>query len=205
MIQTDLPYQNSGDFVQGVRGLRLKNPRTASVSFGTRPTGVARMRRSFIQDYLANPIKPKTYSTPKKQKLKPVQKRQKHRRDVITRDMTFEQGLKTLGFSDYRGYLNSKLWRKIREQVFCLKGRICFLCGNSADQVHHRKYLATSLNGSNSHCMEPCCTKCHHMIEFDIDGNKIPSTEVERYVQQHLQQDELTNCEVSAEFRQMFR
>jgi hypothetical protein len=43
------------------------------------------------------------------------------------------------------------------------------------------------------------------MIEFDIDGNKIPSTEVERYVQQHLKQDELAECEVSAEFRQMFR
>jgi len=163
------------------------------------------MRPSFIQDYLANLIKPKTYNTPKKQKSKPVQKRRRHRQNVITRDMTFEQGLKSLGFKDYRSYLSSKLWRKVREQVFCLKGRICFLCGKSADQVHHRKYLVTSLNGSNLQCLEPCCTKCHYMIEFDIDGNKIPSTEVERYVQQHLQQDELVECEVSAEFRDMFR
>lgn len=163
------------------------------------------MRRSFIQDYLANPLPQKTRSTPKKNKPKPAAKRCRRRRDTITRDMTFEQGLKSLGFKDYQAYLNSKLWRKVREQVFCLKGRICFLCGGDASQVHHRKYLATSLNGSNLQCLEPCCTKCHHMIEFDIDGNKIPSNDVEKYVQEHLMRDELSACEVSAEFLRMFR
>lgn len=80
--------------------------------------------------------------------------------------------LKKLGFSSYQDYLNSDLWRQVRERVFLTKGRSCWLCGRHADQVHHTRYHAVDLTGKRTKHVHPICGKCHKEIEFTLDGAK---------------------------------
>jgi len=77
-----------------------------------------------------------------------------------------------LGFSSYREYLRSKLWRGIRQRVFAAKGRICVLCGCKAAQIHHRSYDRATLMGLLLTFLEPVCVKCHEEIEFTKTGRK---------------------------------
>lgn len=83
-------------------------------------------------------------------------------RDYASRDFILRQ----IGFSSYREYLKSELWRNIREKVFQLKGRLCFLCGNLANQVHHNRYHRNDLLGKTLAYLFPICDKCHEGIEF---------------------------------------
>lgn len=79
--------------------------------------------------------------------------------------------LKELGFGSYRHYLNSDIWRIVREMVFRVKGRKCFLCGREATQIHHNRYHVNDLIGKRLKYINPVCRDCHEEIEFR-DGKK---------------------------------
>lgn len=80
--------------------------------------------------------------------------------------------LELLGFANYKAYLQSSLWRQIRDRVFAAKGRICCLCGERASQVHHNRYHANDLTGRRIKYLKPICDACHESIEFQNDGRK---------------------------------
>jgi hypothetical protein len=78
--------------------------------------------------------------------------------------------LRLMGFQSYREYLASPLWSEVRKRVFYFKGRICYLCGKAATQVHHTRYHKNDLSGRKLKFLFPICGECHSEIEFDIDG-----------------------------------
>lgn len=80
--------------------------------------------------------------------------------------------LRTLGFRNYGEYLQSELWRKVRDKVFAIKGKACYLCGGRAWQVHHNRYHKNDLTGKRVRFINPICGDCHHEIEFS-DGEKV--------------------------------
>lgn len=81
--------------------------------------------------------------------------------------------LRSMGFRDYRDYLASPLWREIRARVL-RKRPECRLCGGTATQVHHTKYLKGDLYGTRLDNLIPLCGGCHRRIEFrDRDGLKL--------------------------------
>lgn len=74
--------------------------------------------------------------------------------------------LRFMGFESYAAYLQSDLWIGIREDVFRVKGRVCFLCGGVASQVHHNRYERRDLEGRRLRFLNPICARCHKRIEF---------------------------------------
>lgn len=82
------------------------------------------------------------------------------------------QFLRELGFRCYAEYLRSSLWRTIRDEVYRLKGRDCFLCGAPATAVHHNRYHMDDLCGKQMRHVNPICGKCHREIEFN-SGEKL--------------------------------
>jgi hypothetical protein len=85
--------------------------------------------------------------------------------------------LSLLRFSNYREYLASPLWASIRERVFKVKGRKCYLCGNNANQVHHNRYRLSKMSGKSLKFLVPLCGDCHKGIEFK-DGDKVKKSNV---------------------------
>lgn len=185
------------------------------------------MRPSFIADYLKEQAERKIKSVARKNAVRDRKRKteKKHGRccsvqprtelhlevkrllgkSVITRHTSFHDSLSLLGFSSYRLYLRSPLWRLVRERVFQVKGRACFLCADGATVVHHRKYTGLTLIGEDINSLCPICEGCHRAIEFDFDGKKLATDDVEEYVIRHLSQDELRNDELSSEFINMVR
>jgi 5-methylcytosine-specific restriction endonuclease McrA len=76
------------------------------------------------------------------------------------------------GFATYRQYLNSDLWKSIRERVFLEHGSKCHLCQREASQVHHRHYGRRTLCGKTLFHLLPVCGKCHRDIEFGPNGKR---------------------------------
>lgn len=74
--------------------------------------------------------------------------------------------LQTIGFSTYREYLASELWKSIRKRVFKIKGKLCYLCGKTATEVHHNRYHKNDLTGKRLLYLNPICRTCHEEIEF---------------------------------------
>ena len=74
--------------------------------------------------------------------------------------------LKELGFDSYAEYLDSDLWRSIRERVFYEKGRRCTCCSKMASQVHHAEYTDENLAGDNLDELFPVCGECHRKTHF---------------------------------------
>lgn len=81
--------------------------------------------------------------------------------------------IRDIGFSSYRDYLASDLWRSIRARVYAAKGRKCVLCPQDASQLHHDRYHANDLLGKTLEFIHPLCEMCHKRIEFDEDGRKV--------------------------------
>jgi hypothetical protein len=79
--------------------------------------------------------------------------------------------LRDLGFGAYLDYLESDLWRSIRERVFA-ESRECFACGRYATQVHHERYTPENLSGRSLAGLWRVCGSCHHLAEFSKDGSK---------------------------------
>lgn len=73
--------------------------------------------------------------------------------------------------SDYQAYLNSKHWKKIRDDVLRRANHKCVLCYAKATTVHHLDYSKKALQGKNKGSLVPLCKSCHYAIEF-TDGKK---------------------------------
>lgn len=74
--------------------------------------------------------------------------------------------LARMGFPDYGAYLESDLWRSIRQQVLDAAGGACCACHRKAVQVHHGSYTEVNLRGiALEHLFAVCCG-CHRGIEF---------------------------------------
>lgn len=82
--------------------------------------------------------------------------------------------LSKIGFSSYKEYLASPLWKEIRKKVYKAKGCNCYLCGAQATELHHNRYHMNDLLGKKLKFINPICRDCHEKIEFDEDGTKSP-------------------------------
>jgi hypothetical protein len=71
------------------------------------------------------------------------------------------------GFADYRDFLASDEWKKMRGKVLRAFGGKCVRCGAKATQVHHTRYNPGSINGGNLAGLVPVCRPCHEHAEFD--------------------------------------
>jgi hypothetical protein len=80
--------------------------------------------------------------------------------------------LRTMGYESYSRYLASPLWRKIRARVLKDFDGECFLCHESAAQVHHRSYDEATLKGDDTTQLVAICRTCHELGEFDSRGRK---------------------------------
>ncbi len=76
--------------------------------------------------------------------------------------------LKSLGYFDYAEYLQSPLWKHIRQSVFIKSAKICRLCNSKADVVHHRSYAEEVLTGEkrDESVLVALCDTCHYAVEF---------------------------------------
>lgn len=82
---------------------------------------------------------------------------------------------------DYQnGYLQSKLWKKIRRRILKRDKRICVFCGAAAELVHHRNYERETLEGKSDNALVSLCTGCHSYIHFDDSGIRRTSEEADR-------------------------
>lgn len=93
--------------------------------------------------------------------------------------------VRKLGFSRYLGYLHSDLWKSIRLRVLMRDRFSCRMCGARANQVHHRRYVMSAMDGTNIGLLVSLCGKCHELIEFK-DGVKTSlSTANRRFWSKH--------------------
>jgi hypothetical protein len=84
--------------------------------------------------------------------------------------------LSSLGFSSYREYLKSDLWKTIRKRVVRRDGGKCRVCEAKAQCVHHVRYKKSTLIGNGDKWLVSLCHDCHHAVEFDSAGNKIAAS-----------------------------
>jgi hypothetical protein len=80
--------------------------------------------------------------------------------------------LLSIGFSSYREYLSSCLWRTLRETVLSESGGLCEFCRCPATQVHHSRYDIATLTGDSLDGLHPVCGACHRNGEFFPSGDK---------------------------------
>lgn len=86
--------------------------------------------------------------------------------------------LRTLGFENYAEYLESKLWKSIRERVLERDKHRCRFCNLRATSVHHSSYAKEVLLGLELRWLAAICSSCHHRIEFTTKGRKRTPAEV---------------------------
>jgi rubrerythrin len=91
-----------------------------------------------------------------------VQSRMVNMNEYKERDHT----LMDIGFDSYQQYLDSRLWKEIKQKVFELRGNICKVCCKEADILHHRHYHKDVLLGRSYSGLVPLCNGCHYKIEF---------------------------------------
>jgi hypothetical protein len=103
-----------------------------------------------------------------------------HRKKLISR--TTKNGIMTLSEMPYERYLNSTLWREIRDWVVAKYGDKCAICSKKAEEVHHHDYEEATLLGLNENALVALCSRCHHLIEFDDQRNKRDALDEKRAV-----------------------
>lgn len=84
-----------------------------------------------------------------------------------------------MGFSSYRQYIASSLWKGIRERQL-MKQPWCTGCGGKAWQVHHLRYDKPTMLGRCSENLVSVCGHCHFSSEFDALGCKLSIDEVNK-------------------------
>ena len=82
-----------------------------------------------------------------------------------------ENSLKRLNFDNYDEYLESDLWREIRQSKLAVDPN-CECCGHSAEQVHHISYAYKIMAGVENKCLVSVCRDCHVILEFTKSGRK---------------------------------
>lgn len=81
--------------------------------------------------------------------------------------------LAELGFTGYHEYLQSDLWKSIRQRVLDIDSR-CWVClTNEFVQVHHLQYTMDNLRGDTIDGLIPLCKPCHIKGHYDEHGKKI--------------------------------
>jgi hypothetical protein len=91
-----------------------------------------------------------------------------------------------LGYRTYRDYLQSDLWKSIRDKVLAKYRHRCIKCGGQASQVHHRSYHIDVLMGHDIRSLVPMCRNCHEGIEFGRDGSKLNIGDANRELKAQL-------------------
>lgn len=100
-----------------------------------------------------------------------VRYRNLQRRHATTYEVHRERCLEKLGYSSYRQYLRSELWKAIRDEKI-RQTPLCELCSSKAQCVHHISYKLSVLIGRNMRKLVSLCNECHTKIEFHGDGRK---------------------------------
>lgn len=68
-------------------------------------------------------------------------------------------------YKSYQAYLDSSLWKLIRNRVMVRDGERCRACYETANlQVHHRSYEDAVLAGRADGQLVTLCASCHHSI-----------------------------------------
>lgn len=80
--------------------------------------------------------------------------------------------LRKLGFSSYKVYLRSDLWKKIREKALKRDGNQCRICQKPARCVHHTSYRVKVLKGKSIRQLVSLCHDCHQSVEYDESGDR---------------------------------
>lgn len=80
--------------------------------------------------------------------------------------------LSRLGYASYDQYLNSDLWKSIKDRKLSERP-MCDLCLCKASMVHHQCYSQNVLKGNNLQKLHSLCKKCHYIVEFE-NGKKLP-------------------------------
>lgn len=75
--------------------------------------------------------------------------------------------LRKLGFSSYREYLQSRLWKSIRLRVLHRDKNKCVCCDAEATEVHHRAYSQSALTGRSIASLVSVCRLCHKTAEWN--------------------------------------
>lgn len=73
---------------------------------------------------------------------------------------------------NYRAYLKSPLWAKIRRRVLRRDQHRCQSCGGRARQVHHGRYDDATLSGETLEHLFSLCGRCHEAVSFNAYGQK---------------------------------
>lgn len=94
-----------------------------------------------------------------------------------------------LGFTTYREYLRSDLWKSIRSRVFEEKSRNCCnrKCQKKATCVHHEFYTASALEGSCIRYLWPLCDTCHSKVHARRKGKMVDLMESSRILSRMVQ------------------
>jgi 5-methylcytosine-specific restriction endonuclease McrA len=74
--------------------------------------------------------------------------------------------LSEMRFGSYAEYLESDLWKEIRNRVLIRDGLRCRVCASEATQVHHKSYDRCVLAGESIDQLISICETCHEAIEF---------------------------------------
>jgi hypothetical protein len=73
--------------------------------------------------------------------------------------------LDQLGYSGYKEYLKSDIWKALRDERL-RRFPNCTFCGCKATEVHHYCYHKLVLLGCMNALLFPVCSNCHEEIEF---------------------------------------
>jgi 5-methylcytosine-specific restriction endonuclease McrA len=78
-----------------------------------------------------------------------------------------------LGYKSYKHYLRSPLWlEEIRPRVLQRDNHICYRCGETAKEVHHRHYTEKAMKGEDDPLLVSLCARCHNTVEFGSKGRR---------------------------------
>lgn len=101
----------------------------------------------------------------------------KSRKKVANR--TFQERLKSLGFSSYRNYLRCGHWSKVK--AACREMEIyqhCIACGASGQL--HRHHLRYNRLGEEWYCdLVPVCDECHKQIHLSVKAKLFGLADIE--------------------------
>lgn len=76
---------------------------------------------------------------------------------------------------NYPQYLRSRLWKLISRRVLERDDRMCLRCGNTATEVHHRRYTPEALAGEDDSVLVSLCRSCHFTVHYESPRKPRPS------------------------------
>lgn len=86
------------------------------------------------------------------------------------------RSLETLGFRSYEAYLESGLWKRIRDRKLS-SAPACGRCGKKARQLHHGSYDLATMSGESLDALIPACDKCHRHVELAVAERRLAAAD----------------------------